>query len=215
MTGLPVRRTAAVLVAGCLLFSTTACTGDSESAASPSPSPSPSRSQPGSSSASAPVAASVPLRVEVTHVAGRLAYRDRRALRARVGATVSAYVRAAFLGGDYPRTDFGGSFGAFTSGVEKQARGDRDLLTNQVFGATTRSVRATRRTAYVSVLAPRAEVAGVTVAVDLVFVVDRGDQPAQRSHLTGRLLLTREKSGWWAIFGYDLDRSDAPVRSGT
>ncbi len=63
-------------------------------------------------------------------------------------------------------------------------------------------------------LAPKQHPAGVTAAVDLVFLVDRGDQPAQRVHLKGRLLLTHGKDGGrWTIFGYDLNRSQAPARS--
>jgi hypothetical protein len=118
---------------------------------------------------------------------------------------------AAFLSGDYPRSDFGSAFSSFTSGAARQARGDQDLLTNHELGPTTESVRATRRTAYLSVLAPYKVAAGVTAKVDLVFVVDRGDQPAQRVRIAGRLLLTRgSDAGGWSIFGYDLHRSATP-----
>jgi hypothetical protein len=75
-------------------------------------------------------------------------------------------------------------------------------------------VRAVRRTAYLAVLAPRQHVAGLTAAVDLVFVVDRGDDPAQRVRLRGRLLLTRVDAGW-RIFGYDLRRTQTPTAGGT
>jgi hypothetical protein len=60
------------------------------------------------------------------------------------------------------------------------------------------------------VLAPHKVAAGVTAKVDLVFLVDRGDQAAQRVRLAGRLLLTRNKSNGWSIFGYDLHRSETP-----
>ena len=60
-------------------------------------------------------------------------------------------------------------------------------------------------------LAPYKVAAGVTAKVDLVFVVDRGDQPAQRVRVAGRLLLTRgSDAGGWSIFGYDLHRSVTP-----
>ncbi len=85
-----------------------------------------------------------------------------------------------------------------------------DLLTNRELGPSTESVRATRRTAYLSVLAPYKVAAGVTAKVDLVFLVDRGDETAQRVRLAGRLLLTRNKSNGWSIFGYDLHRSETP-----
>lgn len=191
-----------------VLFGTAGCTGDSEPAAKPTP----SASSPTPTATPAPV--SVPMKVVVTRVSGRLPDKSRHALEANVGRTLSAYVDAAFLKGDYPRSDFSGSFGAFTPGAARDARRDQGLLTNRQLGPTTESVRATRRAAYLSVLAPYKVAAGVTAKVDLVFVVDRGDQPAQQVRLAGRLLLTRNKSGGWSVFGYDLHRSDTP-RSGS
>jgi hypothetical protein len=91
------------------------------------------------------------------------------------------------------------------------------MLTNLPLGPTTQSVRATRRTAYLSVLAPYKVAAGVTAKVDLVFRVERTDQPPQRVRLSGRLLLTRNQQAGWSIFGYDVHRSGAPApaRSGS
>ena len=180
------------------------CTGDPEPAAKPSPSSSPT------ASATPPAPASVPLKVVVTRVSGKLPEKSRPALEANVGKAISAYVDGAFLAGEYPRSDFGDAFGAFTSGAAGDARRDADLLTNRELGPSTESVRATRRTAYLSVLAPYKVAAGVTAKVDLVFVVDRGDDTAQRVRLAGRLLLTRNKSNGWSIFGYDLHRSQTP-----
>jgi hypothetical protein len=199
---------AAALLSLAVLAGTAGCTGDSEPAAKPTPSAS-------SPTASAtPVPPSVPTKVVVTRVSGKLPNKSRPALEANVARTLSAYVDAAFLKGDYPRSDFAGSFGSFTPGAARDARRDQGLLTNRPLGPTTESVRATRRTAYLSVLAPYKVAAGVTAKVDLVFVVDRGEQPAQQVRLAGRLLLTRDKSDGWKIFGYDLHRSDTP-RSGS
>ena len=180
------------------------CTGDPEPAAKPSPSSSPT------ASATPPAPASVPLKVVVTRVSGKLPEKSRPALEANVGKAISAYVDGAFLAGDYPRSDFGGAFGVFTSGAAGNARRDVRLLTNRELGPSTESVRATRRTAYLSVLAPYKVAAGVTAKVDLVFVVDRGDDTAQRVRLAGRLLMMRNKSNGWSIFGYDLHRSQTP-----
>ena len=191
----------AALVAAALVGG---CTGDPEPAAKPSPSSSPT------ASATPPAPASVPLKVVVTRVSGKLPEKSRPALEANVGKAISAYVDGAFLAGDYPRSDFGDAFGAFTSGAAGDARRDADLLTNRELGPSTESVRATRRTAYLSVLAPYKVAAGVTAKVDLVFVVDRGDDTAQRVRLAGRLLMTRNKSNGWSIFGYDLHRSQTP-----
>jgi hypothetical protein len=163
--------------------------------------------------ASAPVMrGSVPFRVEVTHVAGRLPAERRAVLSTRVRRTLSSYVDAAFLRTDYPAARFAGAARPFAHTLASAVRRDRALLTNAPLAATTRSVRSTHRTAYLSVLAPHGSPAGVTAAVDLVFAVDRGDRPAQRVELRGRLLLSPHAGGW-RIFGYDLDRSQRPMRS--
>ena len=198
-----------LLTSAALLTAAAGCTDDDGPVGGPVGRP--RRARPRRPRRPTPVPDSVPLKVVVTRVSGRLPAASRPALEANVGRTVSAYVDAAFLGGDYPRSDFSGSFGAFTPGAAKDARRDQDLLTNAAFGPSTASVRATRRTAYLSVLAPYKVAAGVTAKVDLVFLVDRGDQPAQRVRLAGRLLLTRAaEDGQWAVFGYDLHRSVTP-----
>ena len=212
MTGPPPqcasRGVAGTALAIALALGATACTGGSEPAAAPA-SDRPSSPSGGASAVAGPP--SVPMRTQVTHVAGRLPAKERRGLAARVGRTISAYVDAAFLDGEYPRSRFGASFAAFTPAAARQARGDQPLLTNQPWGPTTRAVRATRRTAYLSVLAPDGRVSGATAAVDLVFRVDRGGRPARKVRLKGRLLLTHDGKGRWAIFGYDLARSGSRV----
>ncbi len=205
MNGAAVRRIG-LLVGVLLLAGTLGCTGGTPQ--------DPDRS-PAAASPSTPTPSSAPMRVKVTHVAGKLSDQRRRALAVRVGRTISAYADAAFLTGEYPRSRFADSFGSFTPGAARRARGDQALLTNRPLGATTRSVHATRRTAYLSVLAPRQAVAGLTAAVNLVFVVDRGEAADRRVRLKGRLLLTRDKRGAWKIFGYDLSRSRVAARSGS
>jgi hypothetical protein len=208
--GWPTRLLTGLLAGLLLMASATACTGDTGREEPREPAA--GASSPSSTPVGPP---SAPMRVQVTHVAGRLGPARRAALAAAVRRTLSAYVDAAFLAGDYPRSSFAGSFTSFTRGAARQARGDLALLTNQSLGPTTRSVRATRRTAYLSVLSPRQHVAGVTAAVDLVFRVERGAARAQRVEVRGRLLLTRDRSGAWRIFGYDVARSQAPDRTGS
>jgi hypothetical protein len=192
-----------VLLGVLLLATTAACTGGSEREPTAEP------GEAASSRAAAPASPSVPMRVQVTHVSGALNGARRAALAVQVRRTIAAYVDAAFLAGDYPRSGFAGAFAAFTPGAARQARTDQALLTNQPLGASTRSVRATRRTAYLSVLSPRQHPVGVTAAVDLVFAVDRGEAAAQRVEVRGRLLLTPSKTGTWKIFGYDVTRSQS------
>lgn len=153
------------------------------------------------------------MRVQVTHVAGRLSAQQRRAVTAGVRRSLASYVDGAFLGGRYPRTDFRAAFGVFTAGAAPAARRDQALLTDRPLGSTTSGVRALRRTAYLSVLSPHGKVSGVTAALNLVFAVDRGDDPGRKVHLTGRMLLTRDAKGRWAVFGYDLARSQTAAGS--
>jgi hypothetical protein len=156
---------------------------------------------------------SAPFRVAVTRVSGKLTEQERTSLTANVRRVLAAYLDAAFLGGHYPRSDFNDSFGAFTSGAARTARRDRDLLTNERLGPHTESVRAVRRTAFLSVLAPFEVAAGVTANVNLDLVVRRSSGPSDRVRLKGRMLLTPDARNGWSIFGYDLSRSDTPVRS--
>ena len=200
------RATRAAVVALVLSVAVAGCTGDKPVAhrsASPSP----------ASSSSAPAPASVPLTVQVTHVHGTLSKKSAASVEGNVRKTIAAYVAGAFLGGDYPRSDFRAAFTSFTPGVRARAARDAALLTNATYGASTESVRATHGTAYLSVLSPFKVAAGITANVDLVFRVERKDQPAEQVRLNGRLLLTRNKTNGWSIFGYDLARSDTPVGS--
>ena len=203
MTRSHLRAAPAVMVGLALVLSVSACTQDRA----------PHRSA-SSASTSAPVASagsqprSAPFRVVVTRVSGKLAKDDRAVLAANVRRVLTGYVDAAFLGGAYPRSDFSDSFATFTGGAAREARRDTGLLTNARLGPSTESVRAFRRTAFLSVLAPNDVAAGVTANLNLEFVVRRSTEPAQRVRLKGRMLLTRNAANGWSIFGYDLSRSD-------
>jgi len=199
--------TLGALVAGLLLLTaTSACTSGSSGDAAPRPTPTATAPTP-----TVRARPSAPMRVLVTHVAGTLAPRSRVALARDVGRTLSSYADRAFLRVPYPHAGLSHAFGAFTRRVRPQARRDRRLLTDVALARSTRGVRATHRTAYLSVLAPHGSAAGVTAAVDLVLLVDRGDRPGRRVHLAGRMLMTRTPTGRWAVFGYDLHRSERPL----
>ncbi|HVH95242.1 MAG TPA: hypothetical protein VM688_10015 [Nocardioidaceae bacterium] len=186
-----------------LLLCVTGCTLDSA----------PHRSASNAPVQSAPEQPSAPFRVAVTRVSGKLTEQQRTGLAADVRRVLAAYLDAAFLGGTYPRSDFTDSFGTFTTGAARTARRDRDLLTNERLGPHTESVRAVRRTAFLSVLAPSEVAAGVTANVNLDLMVRTLSGPSERVRLKGRLLLTRNPGNGWSIFGYDVSRSDTPVRS--
>jgi hypothetical protein len=209
----PVRRAAAAWLCGLLAVTTSACSGAEDASAptvresaSPSPTVVPSAT---------PTARPAPVRVRVTRVAGRMRPQDREVLAKNVGSVVAAYFDDAFLGGDYPRSDFDGAFSTFSAGAAARAEKDRDLLTNRELGPTTESVLARRQTAYLSVLAPHKVAAGVTARVDLRFVAERGEEADQEVVVKGRLMLTRKEGGGWTIFGYDLTRSTSPAEAGS
>lgn len=146
--------------------------------------------------------------VRVTRVSGTLANPRRAVLVRAVGRTISAYFDAAFLAGDYPRTDFDDAFSSFSKGAAERAERDRDLLTTGDLGGSTDSVTPQRKEVSLSVLAANGAASGVTAHIRLVFVADRGARP-WRVTTSGRLLLTRN-SGRWEIFGYDVTRSAVP-----
>jgi hypothetical protein len=203
----PVRRALAGAVCASLLVGTAACSGGPPTPTARSSAP----DSPSTGSSATLTAAPVPLEVRVTRVSGTLSPRARGALERNVRRTVSAYLDAAFLGGTYPRSDFSDSFGAFTAGARQQARHDVALLTNKELGPTAESVTPKVQAAYLSVLAPYKVAAGVTARLRLRFVADQGAQGRTQVTVHGRLLLTRKKSGGWAIFGYDLSRSARTV----
>jgi hypothetical protein len=153
--------------------------------------------------------------VTVTRVSGTLRAPSRRSLEANVGQTISRYLDAAFVGGTYPRSDFSQAFTAFVPSVRAQARRDAWLLTNKGLGPSTRAVTPREQAAYLSVLAPYKVAAGVTARLNLRYVADRGDQPAKQVTVGGRLVLTRQSSGGWAIYGYHLTRSVTTLGKGT
>lgn len=206
---------AAALVALTLAATTASCTGSDEPESTPEPTPSSSAPADGPSAAEEPAPQSVAPRTRVTRVSGRLKPKDREVLADNVGKVVNAYFEDAFTGGEYPRSSFGDAFATFSDGAARQADRERDLLTNRELGPTTEGIVVRRQTTYLSVLAPYKVAAGVSATVHLRFVADRGDKPAKRVDVKGRLLLTRkEKSGGWKIFGYDLTQNARPAGKG-
>lgn len=200
------------VVCAVLLLAATGCTSAPE--ASP-----PTPKQPTDNSRTAGTTTTLkpeprPLEVSVTRVAGTLAKSSRASLQHNVGAVIETYFDHAFVGGRYPRADFGNAFSSFSRGAARMARSDRDLLTNRVLGPSTESVAAVEQKAYLSVLAPHRVAAGVTARISLELVADRGDRPDRRVRLTGRLLLSRDRSGGWQIFGYDVAQSAVPLGKG-
>lgn len=154
------------------------------------------------------------MQVQVTRVSGTLRKARQGVVKRRVGRAISSYFDAAYLGGEYPRSDFDKAFSTFSDGAARRARGDRGLLTNANIGKSLAGVTAKRKDARLSVLAPKNVAAGVTARIRLVFLADSEEAQDTRVTISGRLLLTRMKSGRWHIFGYDVARSAVPVGKG-
>ena len=136
-------------------------------------------------------------------MSGRLPQADRQALALDVRAVVDGWIDAAYLGGDYPRTDFSGSWSGFTPGAQAQARRDGDLTSNRDIGASIDGVEAEQRDVALDVVTVRQRPVGVTARVVLRFSTT-GDTP-KTVRVAGRLYLTRGKQGW-QVFGYDVTK---------
>lgn len=192
-----------------LLLVLTGCT--SGSGPDDASSPVPSRSvRPGTTLEAKPV----PLEVEVAAVAGGKLRGEKRArLKRRVTRLLETYVDAAFLG-DYPRTDFDGAFAVFTRGAARQARGDRDLLTNHAVGDDLARVVPRRQTARLYVLRPYRRPVGLTARIRLVLDEQHSDGALRRATVRGRLVMKSNSPGSWKVFAYDVSRSSRPIDEG-
>jgi hypothetical protein len=178
-----------VLVA--VLLAAGACTGDE--AADPAP-----------ETPSAEPVPEVQLTTRVGVVTGKLEPVRRKALAGRVGGVVDAWFDAAYLEGDYPRTDFADAFPGFTRDAAALARRDRELLTNDAIGARIDGVVPLRKTVKVDLLSPGRRPAGATARFRLSFETT-GDLE-RRVVVSGRLMLAKVH-GTWKVFAYDVRRS--------
>jgi hypothetical protein len=185
-------RAGAVLACLTLLLAS-ACSGsdsDKEPAGTPT----------GSSSAE-------PAALEATlgKVEGRLKPAAAAAEVAAIGPVVDGWFDAAYVGGKFPRTDFGDAFPGFTPGAVKDARKDIALMTNVQSGADITSVTTDDKTVAVDLLAAKQKAAGATARFTLDFTT-AGTAP-EEVRVKGQLFLTRDTKNRWRIFGYNVTRS--------
>jgi len=161
----------------------------------------PATEGPPASGSSAP--AGVVTAVSVGEMAGRLPQARRQQLATEVQAVVDGWIDAAFLGGDYPRTDFAGSWPGFTARARAKAERDGDLMSNRDIGASIDGVEPEKRQVTLDVLSVDKKPVGVTARVVLRFATT-GDTTTD-VRVAGRLYLTRGKQGW-QVFGYDVTK---------
>lgn len=207
------RQAAAAGVSATLLAVSAACTSDPEPPREEAaPSSLPSRTvESGPTLEPRPV----PMQVTVGKVLGdKMRKGQRRRLEKEVARILSRYFDAAYLGGEYPRSDFSDALAAFSPGAVERAAADRSLLSNAGVGATTVAVVPRIQQAHLDVFKPKTVVAGLTARVRLVFVEEREDGADQRTTVQGRLLMSRKETGPWQIFGYDVTRSSVPAAKG-
>jgi hypothetical protein len=136
-------------------------------------------------------------------MAGRLPQARRQQLTADIQAVVDGWIDAAYVGGDYPRTDFADSWPGFTARARAKAERDGDLMSNRDIGASIDGVEAEKRAVKLDVLSVDKKPVGVTARVVLRFATT-GDT-VQDVRVAGRLYLTKGKQGW-QVFGYDVTK---------
>jgi hypothetical protein len=187
-------RRAAVVALAAILLAFTGCSGDDEPGAEPSPTPTASGPPP------------VETKATIGVVSGKLPDAERERLKKKVKAVVDDWLDAAYLAGDYPRSDFADAFPHFSKGAAREARRDGRLMSNEKVGRRVESVAATKRQLRIDVLAAGRKAVGVTgrftLTMDLAGEVNRSEQ------VSGSLFLTR-REGSWQVFGYDVKRGRA------
>ena len=178
-----------------LALSVSACSGDSSD-----PDAGPSGDPTSSEATEAP-----PLETTVAmgRVTGKLGKDKRSRTRQQVGKAVDAWFEAAYVGGDYPRSDFASSWPGFTAGAKARAKDDKALMSNQDIGADISAVEPTVRKVTVDLLAVRGRAVGATARVVLRFGTEGDVQ--RKVEVRGRLFLTPTAEGW-RIFGYDVTK---------
>lgn len=191
------RTRAGIAVAAVLatVLVTAGCSGDDEPDATPS-----------ATASTATEAPALPTTTTVGVSTGKLAQPQRRQSARQVGAVVDGWLDAAFVAGDYPRSDFSDAFPGFSRGAAQDARGDLRLMSNAALGPRIDGVEAVKRRVQVDLLSARGRAVGATARVLLVY--DTQGDVERRERVQGRLFLTK-KAGTWQVFGYDVTKGSA------
>lgn len=192
----PNRRRHVAVLATLAALSVTGCSGDDE--------PDPSSETSGSlgEPSDAPKLEIEPVVASGT-IVGRLPRKDRARVEGVVSRTAVGFLEAAYLAGDYPRSDFSGTFPGFTTGAAAVARRDRNLLTNQRIGERIDGVTPTLLRVKVDLLAVSKRAVAATAHVKLRFRTS--GKVTKRVSVQGELRLTK-RDGDWKIFAYDLTK---------
>ncbi|HET6654081.1 MAG TPA: hypothetical protein VFH10_15695 [Nocardioides sp.] len=148
---------------------------------------------------------SVALRITTATGGGRLDADDRADVESAIGAVLSQYVGAAYLG-DHPRSGYLQALARFTDGAAELAARDLDVLT-AAGDVEFSSVLATRLDTDLSLYVVDGDALGATARVHFAFDATTAEDTPQELRLDGRLMLTPTRDGW-AVFGYDVTSDD-------
>lgn len=196
-------RISAVLVAGSALLVLSACSSGSDDTPAPAAGPSSATSTGGATpgaTATAPALVAKP-----GTIVGALPAAQRTQAVAAIGKVVDGWVSAAYVGGDYPRTDFANAYPGFTKGAAASARRD-PLLSNRQEGGSIESVTVQRTVAKVDLVADRKSPIGATARVRLLFTTTGAY--ARQVRVIGRLFLTPSAGDTWQVFGYQIRKAE-------
>lgn len=183
----------AVALVAALALGAAACSDDAteEPGADPSPSSSATRA--------------VETTVRWGAIAGKVAPARREQVKEAVSAVVDRWLEAAYVGGEWPRSDFSDAFPGFTAGAAQQAQKDLDLMTNSAVGGQVESVEVLSRAITLDALGVKGRATGVTARFALRYRTTGEVEGTE--WVRGRLFLTPREGGW-RVFGYDVARSD-------
>ena len=148
---------------------------------------------------------SVALRITTATGGGRMDEDDRADVESAIGAVLSQYVGAAYLG-DHPRSGYLRALARFTDGAAELAARDLDVLTASDDDEFS-SVLATRLDTDLSLYVVDGDALGATARVHFAFDATTAEDTTQKLRLDGRLMLTPTRNGW-AVFGYDVSSDD-------
>lgn len=160
----------------------------------------------GSSSGSQPGQPPLTTHTTMGVVSGKLADDRRSRLKKRIATVVDDWFDAAYVGGEWPRSDFDQAYPHFSARAARDARRDSALMSNARYADRLESVEATKRRLRIDVLAVHHRAAGVTARFVLTMKLAGEVNRAER--VAGSLFLTW-RGGGWRVFGYDVQRGMA------
>jgi hypothetical protein len=200
LTRTALRRAAAATVATTLL-ALTGCSGDGGDNGDNGD---PTTGDQSSASPSGPPP--LPTHTTMGVVSGKLSDETRARIKAKITTVVDDWFDAAYVGGDWPRSEIGTAYPHFSGRAAQDAERDAGLMSNARIADRVDSVEATKRRLRIDVLAVKRRAVGVTarfvLAMKLAGEVNRAERVAGSLFLTWR-------DGGWQVFGYDVQRGKA------